>query len=383
MGWAKYQEDNIELASNRDFDASSRWGPPSYSAPQQKFTCSLCLVDFYSIDDLLVHEFDGHSVKRPTIFLNGRECGRSRVSVLTNTLPEDWKIVDAESIRLDGVLTGDSKAKELLSSKTKGFIQVELTTKGINQTFDLRFEIAEKSHLDGIEGCLEKFVIRHELSISTIEAFLQETSQYSSCDSYRFGIANYFYGVLAREGSPHSGLNDLASHKSPSINKFEEAVSQVMGYVVPGADAICGLVAFHFNQFDVAMRRTYSPRVSRAAYRLHRILKGDLEGNVLDEILIPESFDIAMCDGETEIVLDLCCLPFNGNHSETYLYALEKIDRFVPFDQFKVRIVSAEHFMAIGKVDKASEIASPLRHNRLSENWYASLMKRIEKTNEK
>ena len=192
MGWGKYLEDNIELISNRDIASNSGWGPPSYSAPQQKFTCSLCLVDFYSIDDLLVHEFDGHSVRRPTIFLNGRECGRSRVSVLTNTLPEDWKIVDAESIRLDGVLTGESKAKKLLSSRTKGFIQVELTTKGINQTFDLRFEIAEKSHLDGIERCLEIFVLRHELSISTIESFLQATSQYSSCDSYRFGIANYF-----------------------------------------------------------------------------------------------------------------------------------------------------------------------------------------------
>jgi hypothetical protein len=383
MGFASYDAKNRELISNRDIASNSGWGPPSYSAPQQKFTCSLCLVDFYSIDDLLVHEFDGHSVRRPTIFLNGRECGRSRVSVLTNTLPEDWKIVDAESIRLDGVLTGESKAKKLLSSRTKGFIQVELTTKGINQTFDLRFAIAEKSHLDGIEACLEKFVVRHELSISTIESFLQETNQFSSCDSYRFGIANYFYGVLAREGSPHSGLSDLASDESPYVNKFEEAVSQVMGYVMPGADAICGLVAFHFNQFDVAMRRTYSPRVSRAAYRLYRILKGDLEGNVLDEIMIPESFDIAMCDGETEIVLDLCCLPFNGNHTETYLSALEQINRFEPFDQFKVRIVSVEHFMTIGQFDKASEIASPLRHNRMSENWYSSLMKRIEKTNEK
>jgi hypothetical protein len=377
VGWASSYAKNVDISS------SAGWGAPSTVAPRQVFTCAVCDLGFYSVEDLLVHQFDGHSVTRPTIFLEGRECGRSRVSVLTATSPGDWEIVGAESIILNGKHVDSSQAKSMLSSRTKGFIKVQLTTTGVNQTFDLNFEVAEQSDLDGIEKALQRFVSRRELAIPSIESFLKETSSYVTCNNYRFGIANYFYGVLAREGSPHSGLNLNISDQTPYVRKFEESVDQVMGYVKPGADAICGLVAFHFNQFDIAMRRTFSPRVARASIRLHQFLNGEGGENVKEGILISESMDVAMCDGETEMVLDLCCLPLNAAYTGYFESALSDINRFEQFDQLKVRVMVAEHFMEIGESKRAAEVASPLRHNRLSEAWCIGLTRRIEKSSGK
>ena len=373
MGWASSYSKNVDITS------SAGWGAPSTVAPREVFPCTVCDLNFYSVEDLLVHQFDGHSVTRPAIFLEGRECGRSRVSVLTTTSPSDWDIRDAELIVLDGSIVEHEKAKAILSSRKKGFIRVQLTTKGINQTFDLNFEVAEQSDLDGIEKALQRFVSRRQLDIPSIESFLQETSSYVTCNKYRFGIANYFYGVLAREGSPHSGLNTHNSEQTPYVQKFEESVDQVMGYVRPGADAICGLVAFHFNQFDIAMRRTFSPRVARASLRLHQILIGEREENAKQGILISDSMDVAMCDGETEKALDLCCLPLVDAYTATFESALADIHQFVQFDQFKVRVMATEHFMAVGAFNRALEVASPLRHNRLSEAWCMGLPRRIEK----
>ena len=372
MGWVGSFEKDVESSS------SEGWSGPGQVAPRQVFTCEVCGIVFYSVEDLLIHQFDGHSVTRPTIFLEGRECGRSRVTVLTATAPEDWEIVGAELIMLDGKYVDPTQAKSMLSSKAKGFIQVQLTTTGINQTFNLNFEIAEQSDLDGIETALRRFVSRRELNIPSIESFLKETSSYVTCDNYRFGIANYFYGVMAREGSPDSGLNLDISDETPYVRKFEESVDQVMGYVRPGADAICGLVAFHFNQFEVAMRRTFSPRVARAAIRLHQLLNGDGGQSVKEGIQISDSMDVGMCDGEIEIVLDLCCLPLEAAYTKHFEATLADIDRFVQFDQLKVRVMATEHFMEIGEFKRAVEVASPLRHNRLSEAWCIGLMKRIE-----
>ena len=373
MGWASSYAKNVDISS------SAGWGAPSTVAPRKVLTCAVCDLDFYSVEDLLVHQFDGHSVTRPTIFLEGRECGRSRVSVLTATSPEDWEIVGAESIMLNGKYVDSSQAKSMLSSRTKGFIKVQLTTTGINQTFDLNFEVAEQSDLDGIEKALQRFVSRRELTIPSIESFLKETSSFITCNNYRFGIANYFYGVLAREGSPHSGLNLNVSDETPYVKKFEESVDQVMGYVKPGADAICGLVAFHFNQFDIAMRRTFSPRVARASIRLHQLLNGEGGESVREGISISDSMDVAMCDGETEMVLDLCCLPLNAAYTAHFEAALSDINRFEQFDQLKVRVMATENFMEIGDFKRATEVASPLRHNRLSEAWCTGLARRIEK----
>jgi hypothetical protein len=373
VGWAGAYEKNVESSS------SEGWSGPGQVAPRPVFTCPVCDLVFYSVEDLLVHQFDGHSVTRPTIFLQGRECGRSRVSVLTATSPEDWEIVGADSIMLNGKYVDVSQAKSILSLATKGFIKVQLTTTGVNQTFDLNFQIAEQSDLDGIEKALQRFVSRRELTIPSIESFLKETSSFITCDNYRFGIANYFYGVLAREGSPHSGLNLNISDETPYVKKFEESVDQVMGYVRPGADAICGLVAFHFNQFDIAMRRTFSPRVARASIRLHQLLNGEGGESVKEGILLSGSMDVAMCDGETEMALDLCCLPLNAAYTGHFESALSDLNRFEQFDQLKVRVIAAEHFMEIGDFKRAAEVASPLRHNRLSESWCSGLARRIEK----
>jgi hypothetical protein len=83
-------------------EPTSEWSGPRPAPPPPEFPCSQCGRTFRSADDLAVHVFDGHVTQRPVLTLHGRECGRSRLSVIPATAPQDWGVHRARSIRVNG-----------------------------------------------------------------------------------------------------------------------------------------------------------------------------------------------------------------------------------------------------------------------------------------
>ena len=341
------------------------------------FPCPDCTRTFLSPEELEVHRFDGHSYTRPVLLLNHRECGRSRFTISEPTAEPDWAVLDASSILVNGEEIPPSKAGSALSSFHEGVVRVVLKGEQSNQSFDLRFAITDYADLQGVDDRLHEMVRGHRLTIGAIEGFLSATEAFRTAGDYRAGIANYLYGVLAREKSPESGLKHDEYRE-----RFDQAVALLGGFDRQPADAICGLVAFHYNQFDHAILRTRSARVSWAARRFLHLLEGmDLD---VSELVAPErsSIDYVLSDALTEQVLTWASIPLDGTAHEPTIAAIEEalLDH-EPFDQLKLRIVTAEYQLRKGSPETGRKHAAELRHNPVAEEWARTYLNRAARGN--
>jgi hypothetical protein len=336
--------------------------------------CSDCGLTFTTLQDLEFHRFNGHPSVRPTLLLRGRECGRSRLTVAEPTTEGDWSVLDSTSVTINQRQAQPSEVGSILSAFNHDIARVVLANERSEQEFDLRFSIADPSDLVGVDNRLHEMVHRHQLTIAAIEAFVAATTHYVTAADYRNGIATYLYGVLAKERSPESGLEHGAYRE-----KFDEAVSLLGGFDRVTADVICGLVAFHYNQFDRAILRTRSPRVAWASSRLLRLLQG--EDLTHDEVVAPErsSLDFVLSDAATEQVLTWCCIPLDGSAGAD-IEALEaSLDAQEPFDQLKLRVIAAEHHLRTGARERARPHVNELRNNAVTERWARACILRIRR----
>lgn len=350
-------------------EPTSEWPGASIPPSPPTFPCSECGRTFENPDDLAVHLFDGHATTRPLLLLRGRECGRSRLAVITKTQPDDWEFVNATRVLINGNSYRPTEAKAALADTDRGVLEVRLEGERVDQVFEFTFSVADNDDLDRVDAQLRAFVRQRVLSIASIERFLEDTSGLKGADPYRYGLANYFYGVLAREGSPESGLNGGQPAARAYMGRFQEAVHSLSQFEQAGAEAVCGLVAFHFNQFDLAMRKTRSARLARIARRMEAILEGTLGDDDRGAITGVAGLDYALSDMETERILGWCALALDGSAARRVTDAEEALPSLEPGDQVKVRIIAAEHHLAAGNTEAGLSHAAALSHSRLGEEW--------------
>ena len=81
---------------------------------------------FRTRDDLAVHVFDGDVINRPVLTLRGRECDRSRLSVISPTVPEDWCVRNATKVLVNGDVIECSTLGSALSATQLGVVSVLL-----------------------------------------------------------------------------------------------------------------------------------------------------------------------------------------------------------------------------------------------------------------
>lgn len=360
---------------------SERYGShAAYIPPPPEFPCEHCGVIFRTLDDLNAHRFDGHPSHRARLFLRGRECGRSRTSVVAATAPEDWAFDNAIGINVNDVEVDERTARKLLCS-SKGVVKVRLRGGHLDQDFEFSFEMADGADLDAVDLALSDLIGERTLSLTTIQRFLDRCQRLKTSSSYSDGLANYFYGVLARERSPESSLwqtsQGLASYRS----RFDDAVSRLGALDRAPAEAVCGLVAFHYNHFDIAMRKTRSPRVARVSSRLASIVagKGTEETQGLLVGLEDNSIDRALSDVETERVVNWCAVPLDGSAQRAIAEIEDAIAAVDPLDQLKLHLIAGEHYLAAGHVHAALRHADELRHTAAASSWQSSVRQRANR----
>ena len=71
---------------------------------------------------------------------------------------------------------------------------------GVRQTFQFEFSLADEDDLNGVDSALDRLVGAGELSLRTVDDFIMRSKRYPTGARYMSGLANYLYGVLAREG---------------------------------------------------------------------------------------------------------------------------------------------------------------------------------------
>ena len=336
--------------------------PPTYP-------CSQCSQVFDTKDDLAVHLFDGHVTTRPVLMLRGRECGRSRLSVIAKTAPGDWQFFNSRAILVNNKRCSEPDAREALCATRSGVVAITLEGDTTEQEFEFSFQIANTEDLDGVDTRLKEFIEGRSLTIHSIDTFITRTDGFETARYYRDGLASYFYGVLARERSPESGLLGSVNDGHAYKQRFDDAVDSLGRFDRPAAEAVCGLVAFHYNQFDLAMRKTRSPRIARVARRFRTLLSAAADGSAADPPVDKTSLDYVLSDNQTERIVSWCAIPLDGSPADVVADMERAISAIEPTDAVKLRLIAAEHHLAVGNVERGIEHVAALRHSRDFEQW--------------
>lgn len=200
MGW--WQGGYIEFHELADEEIRV----PVARAP--KYQCPRCRLAFSSEQDLRIHQFEGHSDTRPVLVFRGRECGRSRLVISTQTSPSDWVIRSATSATINGKSMTTKRASEILSTQRSGVVDVMLANGSVQQPFQFEFALATEDDLEGVDSALAHFISSRELSHGAIDSFIMRSKPFRTAARYMAGLADYLYGVLAREGSADSDSGD-------------------------------------------------------------------------------------------------------------------------------------------------------------------------------
>jgi hypothetical protein len=215
------------------------------------------------------------------------------------------------------------------------------------------------------------------LSRRTILDFIERSKKHRSARRYLEGLSTYLYGVVARERSSES---DLVGRPGDAgyAGKYDRAVSMLGDFDRPPAEAICGMVAFHYNQFVRAMAKTKSQRVANVSLRIQAMISGSTWDRSDLSSLEHSSLDHALSDSMIDQVLKWGAIPLDGSAN---LFAREidaELKSHRPEDQFKLRFVAVEHYLAAGDPEAASCHAEALRHSRDTESWYTDFRGRLE-----
>lgn len=343
-----------------------------------RYPCSRCSQVFDSQDDLAVHLFDGHVTSRPVLMLRGRECGRSRVAVISKTAPEDWQFLNSRAVRVNDKRCSERQARAALSSTPVGVVSVTLEGDATDQEFEFSFRIANSKDLADVDKRLSELIQGRSLTIHAIDAFITRTDRFETARYYRDGLANYFYGVLARERSSESGLVGSSADVDAYKHRFDDAVERLGKFDRPTAEAICGLVAFHYNQFDLALRKTRSPRVARVARRFASLLSATPETSLPSIEIDKSSLDYVLSDTEIERIISWCAIPLDGCSAQAVDDMERSLSDVETTDALKLRMIAAEHHLAAGEPERGLEHVRHLRHARALERWGAWYQARAE-----
>ncbi|MBX7136197.1 MAG: hypothetical protein K1X67_26300 [Fimbriimonadaceae bacterium] len=343
-----------------------------------KFPCPICGLVFSSEPDLRIHTFEGHPVEQPVLVLNGRECGRRRLTITYETSPGDWVVKNADAAWINNRPVAVADVGKYLSEHGNGVRDLILGNKQVRSEFQFELALAEKPDLEGVDSALQHLILGADLSPQTIDAFIMRSRQYPTATQYCAGLADYLYGVVVRETDGEGIQHGEKRLRTTYEDRFNGAVGILGTFDRPPAEAICGIVAFHYNQFERAMTKTRSQRVARVSLRFKAMLSGEVWDRG-DLALAPHaSLDYALSDAIIENVLAWCAVPLDGTADpQAVAEMVTQIDNQRPYDQFKLHLIAAEHFLAADNPSAAARHADLLRYGRAN-RWFSDFRNRLE-----
>ena len=364
--------------SYMDHHQDTGWGSKKEYVPEPEiFVCMTCHEIFKNRTDRELHSFRGHTSTRPRLLFRNRQCGASRLIVSVKTQESDWALRNAEFAYVNGQSVPCNQVASILVDKTSEIVDVELQGGGNSQSFSFEFSIAKESDLQGSDQALERLIATGELSARTVDEFVMRCKNFDTARDYYSALANYLYGVLIREGSQEPKTAKQA-HENSYEGKYDSAVAVLGRFDRAPAEAICGLVAFHYNQLPLAMNKTKSFRVSEASFRLQSmLLSHPFYTGSLTESPHPH-LDAALSDSFLEQVLNWSSMPLCISSAPTILEALASSPAQRPFDQFKLRVIAAEIFHVIGDSKQALKHAEYVRYATRSEAWYQTFTSSVK-----
>lgn len=241
------------------------YSPP----PPVRYVCEHCSASFLELELLRRHRFEKHPVRQPALWIRGRAVGALPQKLMSTLKPSEVVVEDTTGCLVNGKTVALKELGQHLASMKREFVEVQLSNAGATTRCELDFCIADVDHLVGVESAFLRVARDHELSVAALARFITECQAYPSAMPYCDGICQYLYGVMAKEGSPDSGLK-----KNQYVGKYLLASETLSDFDRPLARSVRALVAFHFNQFQEAELLAPKGALRSAASTFLRSLQG-------------------------------------------------------------------------------------------------------------
>ena len=336
-----------------------------------EFSCAHCNEIYSSIDKLRQHRFESHPLCRPILFLWGRELGAHPVRITRRPTENDVNADDCDQAFLNGQEISIRSIPRELARISSGIYRLVLRRSDVYAEFTLDFRIASEEDLQGIERQFKRMASEKHLDVHAVERFISATSDFEGAIGYCDGICSYLHGVLAREGSPDSSLAHDAY-----VRKFNKAAEELIAYERPLARTICSLIEFHFNHFDDAARLTDKTRVSRAAAKYARWMRGgmlELKKRPVSNV-VHGDIEALVTERKTEQIVMWALRPLDN-----FFAQVDEIETFLKqdlgkYDGVKVHMLLGETYVKSGDTENVLRHAKALRNLPALEIWAESMI---------
>ncbi len=219
------------------------YAPP----PPKRYICEVCAKSYTNLERLRKHRFEKHPLRQPTLLIGGHPQGSASIKILTALDVSSVSLEDVTECFLNGKKIEPASLGWQLSEKKLAFLDLELRNGSARTRLKLDFRIADGFDLAGVEDALSRLAHGRDLSLDSIARFINDCKSFPSAGSYCDGVCHYLYGVMAKERLPDSGLK-----YEQYAERYLQAVDELSGIDRPLARAIRSLIAFHFNQFNLA-----------------------------------------------------------------------------------------------------------------------------------
>ena len=219
----------------------------AYTPSQRRFVCEFCEDSFDNLEKCRQHQFESHRIYQPTLYLYGKSNGWMQAVLLTPLCKEDVAITNTDYCTVDGQRMSVERLVSFLTEQSNRFVTLELHNHGATSRFELDFQIACTADLAGVERAFIDIVNFKSLSPSEVSAFNSTCRSFSSALRYCDGIAQFLYGMLAKESHPDCNLG-----YSEYVERFNRASEALKVVNRPLSLSIRAVIAFHLNQFDEA-----------------------------------------------------------------------------------------------------------------------------------
>jgi len=352
---------------------ASFWGEGAGVNLVIEHKCKLCQRTFQNIDSLIEHRFSAHPYESPVLLIRGNEIGALPININTLIEPNDISVGNAVTAKINGIQIDLKELGLQLSKAHQESIDLILSNDELSSHYRINFNISSEKDLTGVENQFLILVKSKELTISSIDKFIEKTDSYKSAKNYTDGLCEYLYGVLAKEGAKSSSLAP-----SKYREKFNRSAEQLMDYSSALANYIKGLIAFHFNHFPEAKKFLNEGNLYSISSFYEQIFSGndvDIQNYATTESKLLENI---LLDTETNLILRAFR---NANPSRADLIVLDKesqSDKVSDFGKVKIKILMIKLFLK-SKIEKqALPILKELKGFSNLEPWANQVIKKIE-----
>ena len=228
-------------------------GPVIATELRHSHRCPECLAEFSCEVDLGDHLTTEHPIPQPHLLLGGtRVPGNWVIRQPVNTAALQIMNATEVDLGINGAPLRSTSAaafRQVLDRTREAVLELHLRTRGAVQRYDILILIPEEEELQRLESEFMTRLARDDVTVSDVRRFDEALSVGSGAREYASALADYVYGMLAKD---RAGQTTLPFEAFP--DKLKRSLGILGAFERPLATAVASCIRFNLNDFRSAWR---------------------------------------------------------------------------------------------------------------------------------